>query len=748
MASGLTSDHVNYLIWRYLQERGYGKSAVQLSREWATNDPQKLPFAASVKPQTLISVLQDGLAFDRLSANASNEHDAATKPPEQVKPQDGRRYTFTDFRAPRKSEAQERKSRSTSSNVPAVGHKRPSISAQTPGVPPHTQSIKKKSSKAPNLNVKTSADAMDIDNSGHAQGAEKEKEVGQEEEEPQPEVAIEVKEEPAPPPPPPSTLEIGQSVGTQSEVFVDKTIAGTQWNSSLPKTDICYLDWDSKDPNKFTILGGSSWHYISMPSNTDDNVSDVSPTITANEVNWTPGTRRYFVFGYARSSRNLITAFATEVLHKDRKISHQLRLHRSSEPEQILTTLSATPTILRFNMDASLLLGCAPCGKTGNMGQVSVWLLSWMRERRQFFLPLTLTLSRPVIDAEWIDESTFVVSGEGFVNVFEVVHSLPLGSGTVGEQSTADKVTPKLSLVHEVDDPLTWYHLRFDRKTRQLGCIAEGEARHFALLGPGPTHPFRLTRDAHDDYITALEFQPIRDARDASDERPDVGDASRTLATSSSDGTVKLWDAHAEGELHTMECAHTWTTEPPAPAAIIAWSPSGKLLAAAGDRSINVWRVGGKRELVYRWTEAAPEEEPRKEGGQSAPAGDAHRGGGGGERIHVDNGQAPNPKEKDAGAETGKDGANQAGKDGKAAKTSDADAGAGACSAREKPAPEEVEEDDSLRTLSWNVDGTRLVYTLNDKVRRTPPSPPWVRLLSSDSDRAGVNADERIHRSR
>ncbi|KAI9372062.1 WD40-repeat-containing domain protein [Aspergillus egyptiacus] len=48
----LTSHHVNYLIWRYLQESGHGEAAVTLQRAW-NHDPQSLPFAPYIRTHAL-----------------------------------------------------------------------------------------------------------------------------------------------------------------------------------------------------------------------------------------------------------------------------------------------------------------------------------------------------------------------------------------------------------------------------------------------------------------------------------------------------------------------------------------------------------------------------------------------------------------------------------------------------------------------------------------------------------------------
>lgn len=58
-------------VWRYLQEAGFGNAALQLSRCWI-RDPDTLPFAKNIEPHTLIRLVQDGMCFDQLQAEACN----------------------------------------------------------------------------------------------------------------------------------------------------------------------------------------------------------------------------------------------------------------------------------------------------------------------------------------------------------------------------------------------------------------------------------------------------------------------------------------------------------------------------------------------------------------------------------------------------------------------------------------------------------------------------------------------------
>lgn len=73
--AALRSDHVNLLIHRYLQESGFENAAKALHVDWKRHsdyrDPETLPFAHTLHRNELISVIQAGLHYDDLRAQAS-----------------------------------------------------------------------------------------------------------------------------------------------------------------------------------------------------------------------------------------------------------------------------------------------------------------------------------------------------------------------------------------------------------------------------------------------------------------------------------------------------------------------------------------------------------------------------------------------------------------------------------------------------------------------------------------------------
>ncbi|KAJ5259564.1 hypothetical protein N7478_012545 [Penicillium angulare] len=77
----LTSHHINYLIWRYLQESGHGEAAVSLQRAWYP-EPQSLPFARHIKTHALVSLVQKGLQYHELESSIDKEGNPTSLTPD------------------------------------------------------------------------------------------------------------------------------------------------------------------------------------------------------------------------------------------------------------------------------------------------------------------------------------------------------------------------------------------------------------------------------------------------------------------------------------------------------------------------------------------------------------------------------------------------------------------------------------------------------------------------------------------
>jgi len=73
----LESDHINYLVFRYLQEAGHENAAKALYQDWHRSDrhgdPESFPFASRVGQFELVKIIQDGLFLDRVQAQVTNQ---------------------------------------------------------------------------------------------------------------------------------------------------------------------------------------------------------------------------------------------------------------------------------------------------------------------------------------------------------------------------------------------------------------------------------------------------------------------------------------------------------------------------------------------------------------------------------------------------------------------------------------------------------------------------------------------------
>lgn len=93
----LCSDHVNYLIFRYLQEAGHENAAIAFHRDWRRvpeyQDPENYPFAPVVQRHELVSIIQSGLRHDELEARVTEKRRRfqfmRTSPQEIFTKQDG-----------------------------------------------------------------------------------------------------------------------------------------------------------------------------------------------------------------------------------------------------------------------------------------------------------------------------------------------------------------------------------------------------------------------------------------------------------------------------------------------------------------------------------------------------------------------------------------------------------------------------------------------------------------------------------
>lgn len=255
----LHSDHINYLILRYLQEHGHESAATAFYSDWHRPsefyDPETLPFAPTVKRHALVSVVRDGLLYDELSAKHSKY---------------GRKFPWTAVNPRQPLDEQDV---SVLENGTAGGSSRPPSSGKRKGRPPVMRAPDEFPTPAPKrqrrsegsegVHLNGDRDTMDVDpaRSPTAEADEDAEAVS-------PNIASDTE-----------IIEIPErydsmDVATQTEVKTGPKTSTMYWKVDKPGARIVHSMWnpDSDPKNAKTLLtvGESLCRFYDVPDEMDD----------------------------------------------------------------------------------------------------------------------------------------------------------------------------------------------------------------------------------------------------------------------------------------------------------------------------------------------------------------------------------------------------------------------------------------------------------------------------------------------
>ncbi|KAK8220391.1 WD40-repeat-containing domain protein [Phyllosticta capitalensis] len=515
MTEHLSSNVVNYLVWRYLQEAGYPKAALALAHDWH-DEPETLPFAERVQTHTMLRMLQDGMWLDEMRASASN----GAEPRRYQFGQDhGRPFARYNAEARRRKLSSSRRERKAIVNGDAVD------GAQ----PPHK---KKKASSTTESHVNGDV-VMDVNGAP----AESEAVVTDAESIVEEEVAPLV-----------TTLTLGESSSLQTEKLTNLGPQSTFLRVKEPDASIVHTEWSPTEPQLLLTAGESLLRIYHIPSSSQS-LADVpteplfkdldiglnNPTVTA--VEWTqPGEA---VIGTLED----MTADSGERVTK-------WKMHHLSEgglQSRLISAVLGNVLALRYNVSAQLLISVCST-------DVNSRILVWKDLRRE--PAYTVQTSQPVLAAEWMTDSTFVVAGDRILDIYEIADG-------------------KLQIQKSYPTEINWETLRYDRICKIIACASSDESL-FGLVLPDDSE-IRTHKLDHGHAITGLEFQPVPNPAAFNDDSP------RLLATSSNEGffTLQFWNAKKPFEKINQLSS--------GPIAEIAFSPDGYLLAAASSDTVTFW---------------------------------------------------------------------------------------------------------------------------------------------------------------
>ncbi|KAL8851659.1 MAG: hypothetical protein Q9221_003390 [Calogaya cf. arnoldii] len=564
-AARLTSNHVNYLIWRYLQESGHGEAAVKLQRDWI-QDPQSLPYAQETKTHALVQLVQKGIQYYEIEKSISQSGNHFL-PPTFLDPEAGRARP-----SPKVDGSQDESTTGRSRGSPRSrkhGRETSTISGLNLELPTSTPPVKRNRRSngiATNSTTEYATvngeprehDGMDLDDrqNGFAHHEQPKSPVGSPADQPAAEGASMDVDDDAPEPDDPRMIPTnGPSVGVQSDSVTE---LGPETSVLMvPQRNVLHTAWSPTDRLLLAVAGDALcriWtvsHAPQDPSSPNHQYVDIldqgdESSVTA--MSWSPDGE--------------ILALATRNDGTDQAGEVSLWSKHGKSRDNLMATQDMLMTF-KWNPSGTHLLGISSSG--ADSSALTVWDI-----RSSQAIP-ALHLDQIAIDAVWLDDHKFLVCGHSLVaECFVDSHN------NLNIQNHA---------VPESDHNRKWTYARYDAATQTVAIAAEDSAILAVLSLNGQ---YRSTT-AHDAEISDVAFEPMPNSPLHLPTFP------RRLATSSLDGNICIWDTMT---LSLLRSLHFGQSSPPL---AIRFTPDGHLLAAANGNRVLYWNAatGGMPKAVW-----------------------------------------------------------------------------------------------------------------------------------------------------
>ncbi|KIW01097.1 uncharacterized protein PV09_07384 [Verruconis gallopava] len=561
----LSSNVMNYLVWRYLQEAGYGKTAKQLQYQWMGRDesPEQLPFARNIQKSCLIHLAQDGLLLDHLQAEVKKINRQYVFGPDH-----GRKFS-TPADEPREKKIRKR----STSRIPSIQDRE--MQNGSPADPPQRRAKGKR--KSGGVDKRLNGDAMDIDGGGTAATATDA--TGGDVESPLP-VIDEM--------PPISTLEIGESKGTITEKPRDLT-ANTSFVGLDEGLVLEQVAWSPHNRNALVTAGKNHMRVFKVSANdtTDGNTTHTRCTrvdIDADD---------YEVQAFTWTERGSGAFTMLEKIKNENGDEMQtykmLGFAEFGQKVSLVDSAAGWVLSLKYNHDAQVLLSLS----FGEQSHIKLWNYdeivyenSKRRVEPKYALRCARTMDTMLLAVEWTAENRFIVAGKKTLQLYEV-----------GEED--------MRLLGSVSTDLDWARLEYD-PVHEIAAVLDASQQTLGFVTSTSKEDggVELTLHTHslDFKLNDIAFQPL-DAKSGANESSSVASRHRIMAAASDEGQVYLFDALARPvgrPLQTLQMGHD------AVAQVLSFSPDGFLLAAAGYDTLNVWKTqsgGGAPAGVWRMPE-------------------------------------------------------------------------------------------------------------------------------------------------
>lgn len=190
-------------------------------------------------------------------------------------------------------------------------------------------------------------------------------------------------------------------------------------------------------------------------------------------------------------------------------------------------------------------------------GQGSSSVLVWDTQTSQASPPIEYT--HVIKDAIWTTEDALTVCGDNIISTCDISSKVPQ-LDSWNEPVVRDR---------------NWTNIRYDAVSRSTAVVSEETGD---LLIREVAGGLRLIQ-AHEREITAIAYQPV------TSHSPYSSQSHRLLATSSMDGTVKIWDAHDSRLIQTLKFGDE------SPVMVIGFTPDGNQVAAANWEKVLVFNT-------------------------------------------------------------------------------------------------------------------------------------------------------------
>ncbi|KAM5473167.1 hypothetical protein MferCBS49748_000977 [Microsporum ferrugineum] len=579
MAGGaLTSHHVNYLIWRYLQESGHGEAAVMLQRAWNPN-PQNLPFAPYIQSHALVSLVQKGLQYHDLERSVDqNGHIIPEAPtpffgPLLDKPSSPQAAGKQDLAngsvgegVSMPSSPKTVGSRKSAPEATANGHVQGDLTARKTGeggdedgdtlMHPDTpigadKQPEESQSKSPKSPSRPSSPAVEV-------VVDADGDVGM-----------------SAPPTPIYTLTNGQSVGVQ--IAPPKAIDLT--------TDTALLDLGANNhviktawrPGDSLLVGASAESYCGLWKLTGQRaLSSPSHEILTNTVNvtameWEPS--------------GAILAVAT---YSDFEGAVGLYSPRGKMTKS-LPCMPGLVSGLRWSENGERIIFTVSDGSQSK-------LLMWDKEISTTEYVNGQLIDGAIYEVLWSADDEVYACGDGAIYRFRVTNEIELSETFRWEEYS--------------QEPWTLIKSTQWKESSVVATVSTSSSTSNIWI---PSHDIKV-ESAHHGIITSLEFRPRPKPHSHSQTLVNgTGkDPALILATSSMDETIKIWSVDCSSK--TVNCLHRLFLGASLPALSSAFSPDGYAIAAVSYDKLFIWNVERGGTPMATWP--IPNDETKDESSQ------------------------------------------------------------------------------------------------------------------------------------